>query len=61
MPRAAEAVSCVGLCGWVCVFVFLYFLNTEYQNSHCNSKVRIFWGSQEILAGPYNFKGLFEG
>lgn len=32
--------------------VFLYFLHSEYQNTQCTSK--------DILAGPHNFKYLFE-
>lgn len=28
---------------------------------HTNSKVRIFLKDEDILAGPYNFKGLLEG
>lgn len=31
----------------------------EYQNS--TSKVGTFLGSEGILAGPHNLKGLFEG
>lgn len=28
---------------------------------HSTSEVRTFYGSKNILAGPYNFKGLFVG
>lgn len=32
-----------------------------YQNVHSTSKVRIFLKDEDILAGPYNFKGLLGG
>lgn len=34
---------------------------TGYQYTYSTSKVRIFLGSDDILAGPRNFKGLFWG
>ena len=30
------------------------------QNTHSTSKVRTIWGIEDILAGPDNFKNLFE-
>lgn len=47
-----------GLCVSVCVFacVFLNLQLSEYQNLHYTSKVRTFFASEEILAGPHNFK-----
>lgn len=45
---------------FVCVYSFLYILNTEYQN-HSTNTMRIFLGSEDNLAGPHNFKALFVG
>lgn len=42
-----------------CVCVFLYLL--EYQNTHSANKVRVFWGLEDILAGPRSSKLQFEG
>lgn len=32
-----------------------------YQNVHSTSKVGVFLKDEDILDGPYNFKGLLEG
>lgn len=45
----------------LCVCVFLYLLHTEYQNTHSTGKVRTLWGNKDILVGPRNSKGPFEG
>ena len=42
----------------MCVCVFVLFL--YMQNTHSTSKVRTFLGSEGILDGPRNSKGLFE-
>lgn len=59
--RTNPRLCACGVCECVCVCVFLYSLHTEYQNLHSTSKVRTFWGHEDILACPYNFKGLFAG
>lgn len=41
----------------LCVYVLVV---ATYQNAHSTSKMRIFLGSKDILAGLHNFK-LFEG
>lgn len=53
--EARHASSLVPL-GHLCVFLYLYLLHTEYQNSHSVSKVRMFFGSEDFLAGPHNFR-----
>lgn len=45
----------------VCACVFLYMLCIEYKNMHFTSRVRTFLASGDILSGPDNYKGLFEG
>lgn len=41
----------------MCVCVFLgVSVNIEYQNPHPTSKVRTFWGGEEILDGPRVFE-----
>lgn len=48
------------ICIYVCVF--LYLINNEYQNTQSTRKLRtVFFGSEDILAHPRNFKGLFKG
>lgn len=42
----------VCLCVLVCVFLYL--------NTHSTSNERTFLGSEDILAGPPNLRGLFE-
>lgn len=37
------------------------FFTCFYQNVRSPSKERIFLKDEDILAGPYNFKGLLEG
>lgn len=41
--------------------VFLCWLYTEDQTLDSTSKVRTFWGNENISVGPHNFQGLFEG
>lgn len=36
-------------------------LHTKHQNLLLNSKMRTFKGSEDILTGSHNFKGLLEG
>lgn len=45
----------------VCVCESFYLLHIDYQNTHSTSKVRTCLGSEEALADPHNFKGLFKG
>lgn len=47
------SVVSVSVCGCV-------VLPTEYQNMHFTSNIRTFWGSEDILSGPYIFQSLFE-
>lgn len=47
--------------GKMLMSVFLYLRHTKYHNTHSTVKVRTFLVSEDILAGPSNFKGLFEG
>lgn len=44
----------------VCLCVVVVVLPTEYQNLHFTSNIRTFWGSEDILSGPYIFQSLFE-
>lgn len=43
----------VGVC------VSLFVLYTQHQNMHSVSKVTTILGSEDILADPHNFKGVF--
>lgn len=42
----------------LCVFLYLQ-QDTDYPNMYSASKVKTF-GSEDILAGPHQFKGLIE-
>lgn len=37
------------------------FVHNEYHHTHSARDVRTFWGSENILTAPHNFKGLFQG
>lgn len=45
-------------CG-VCMCVLVLVQSTE--NTHSTPKVRIFLGREDILAGPHDYKGQFDG
>ena len=52
-----------GVCVCVCVCEFLHLLHTEYiaSNTHSTSKVRTFFASEDILAGPYTLVSQVRG
>ena len=49
------------MCVCVCVCLCVHLLHPEFQNIHSTSKVRTFVGSENVLAGTHNLKGLFKG
>lgn len=56
--------SSVCVCVYVCgrMFVLLYLLDTDYQNTHSPSKVRTFLPKMDIVAGPqFSGWGLGQG
>lgn len=38
-----------------------YLLHNEYQNAHFTSKMRPFWGSEDILKGPHITSDVLDG
>lgn len=45
----------------VCERECLYLLHSEDQNKFLVNRVKALLESEDILDGPHNFKGLFEG
>lgn len=44
-----------------CVCLLLYLLQTKEQNSHSPRKMWTLLKSEDVLAGPYNFKDFLGG
>lgn len=53
--------ECCFFCRSVCECVRVLILNTHFHHTYSTSKVRSFLGSEDFLAFPLKFKGLFGG